>query len=353
MTVLAAVVLVVGILELATRAIVWSKTLITANSGAATTFHPTRGIQLKPNYKAAGISINSHGIAGPEFDIEGDPRAIRILAIGDSVTYSPPATNYSRVLERRLKGYLPDARIEVIAAAVSGYTSSDALDWYDEFLHKLNPDIAIVHLGWNDIHQFHPFGLRDKNERLSYRERTALGILMEHVYFLRLPGAVTARLEKSRPVDTSPLTPEEIRILDGFTPRHFEVNLESLTRKLEARGSVVYLVVPAGLITYPPTPEELAKMHFPSGMGNKVEIYKSVYEKYVAALGRVSATTGAGLIDLRALIRTAEVRRIFDDSMHIGTEGAERFGNHVAEALKAQVYEIHMRKARAAVPKKA
>ena len=248
-------------------------------------------------------------------------------------------------MEERLRGFFPDASIEVVVGAVGGYSSNDALDWYDDFLHKLNPDVAIVHLGWNDMGQFHPFGLRYKNENLAYQGRTVLGTMMENLYFLRIPYVAIGRWERSRPVDTSPLTTEESRVLDEFAPRHFETNLETLVRKLKDRGSVVYLVVCAGLITYPPTPDELRRMHFPRGMKKKLAIYKSVYVKYTESLERVAGITRTPLIDLRELIRGAEERRIFTDTVHIDTEGAERFGNYMADAIRPGVREIRARKA--------
>jgi lysophospholipase L1-like esterase len=282
---------------------------------------------------------------GPEFEIQRDTRTTRILTIGDSVTFWPAERNYPRVIEERLRESYPQDAIEVLVAAVGGYSSTDALDWYDEFLHRLKPDVAIIHLGWNDMGQFHPFGLRYKNERLAYRERTLVGRMVENLYFLRIFYVVSGRLERSRPVDMSPLTAEEIRILEGFTPTHFKANLEALIGKLKDRGSAVYLAVCAGLITYPPTAEELPRLHFPRGMNKKLGIYQRVYTKYVEIIEQVGASTHTPLIDLRELVRTPDERRIFTDTMHTGAEGAERYGTFMARIIRPKVEEIRMRRA--------
>jgi len=323
-----------------------SNTVLNMNIGGIKEYHPTRRAQLKQNYKAEGISINSYGILGPEFKLQPNPKGIRILTIGDSVTFSPPQKNYSKILGEKLSAYFPGESIEVIVGAVPGYSTYESLDWYDEFLHKLKPDIAIIHLGWNDMGQFHPFGLRYKNERMSYQSRSWIGSLMENFYFLRVPYFFIGRIEKSTTVDTSPLTPEEKLILDKFVPIHYAANLKTLIKKLKEQNITVYLSTLAGLITYQQTDEELSKMHFARGMKNKLEIYRAVYEKYEEALEEVSISTETELIDLRTLIRNPGQRNIYTDTMHINTKGSEVYGNYFAETIKMDVQEILIEKAR-------
>ena len=301
-------------------------------------------MQLKKNYKAGGMSINSYGILGPEFKLEPNPKGIRILSIGNSVTFLPPKRNYSRVLEEKLSAYFPNNDVEVIVGAVPGYSSYETLNWYNEFLHELRPDIAIIYIGWNDIGQYHPFGLRYKNEGLSYQKRSLIGSLMENLYILRIPYFLIGRIERSKPVDTSPLTSEEKGILDDFLPTHYTTNLKTLIQKLKEQGSTVYLLTLAGLITYPQTDEELARMHFARGMKRKLEIYKAVYKKYEEALEEVSISTETPIIDLRELIRSASQRDILTDTMHINVKGAELYGNYIAETIKTKVGEILMLK---------
>jgi len=323
-----------------------SNTVLNINIGGIKTYHPTRRAQLKANYKAEGISINSYGILGPEFKLQPNPKGIRILTIGDSVTFSPPQKNYSKVLEEKLTAYFPSNSIEVITGAVPGYSTYESVDWYNDFLYKLKPDIAIIYLGWNDIGQFHPFGLRYKNERLAYQERSWIGSLMENIYLLRVPYFFIGRIENQKKVDTSPLTLEEKGILDKFAPTHYTTNLKILIQKLKEQGSIVYLSTLAGLITYPQTDEELAKMHFARGMKRKLEIYRAVYEKYEEALDEVSRSTETQLIDLKSLIRNPSQRDIFTDTMHINVKGSEVYGNYIAEIIKMKTEELLVQKAR-------
>lgn len=315
-------------------------TIFNINIGGYVKYHPTRGTQLKENYISKNIKINSYGILGPELEIVKHPEAVRILTIGDSVSFAPPERNFSRVLEEKLKTFFPNNHIEVICGAVPGYCSYKALDWYNEFLNKLNPDIAIIYLGWNDMGQYNPFGLRYKNESLSYRKRTWVGALMENLYFLRIPYFLIGRIERTRPVDISPLTPKERDVLDNFVPTHYKANLTSLIQKLKKQGTAVYLVSLAGLNTYSPTNDELNRMGFARGTHKKLAIDKAVYIKYMAAVEEVHKNTETPIIDLRETIRSEEQRKIFTDTVHINIEGAEYFGNYIAVFIKQTVEGI-------------
>ena len=60
------------------------------------------------------------------------------------MTFSPARRNYPRVLEEELDRFFGEQSVEVIVGAVPGYSSFEALHWYDEFLHLLKPDITII-----------------------------------------------------------------------------------------------------------------------------------------------------------------------------------------------------------------
>ena len=332
-------VVVLALAEIATRLVFTSNTALNINIGGFKAYHATRGTQLKKDYTAGDIRINSLGILGPEIDVEPRPGVIRILAIGNSVTFSPAPRNYPRVLEERLRDMFPGEEIEVVVGAVPGYSSYEALDWYEELLHELEPDITTIYLGWNDMGQFHPYGLRYKNERL-YQDRTLLGRLMEYSYLMRVPYFFGGRIERSRPVDLTPMDADQRRELDAFKPTHFETNLESLIAQLRTAGSDVYLIGLAGLVTGTPTDEELSRMHFPRNMNKKLALYKAVYDKYAASLANVARRTDTPVINLGPLIRTPEQRLIFTDTMHINPEGAELYGAFLAAELRPAVAAI-------------
>lgn len=331
-------VLLLALLEGATRLIFSSNTVLNINIGGFKEFHPSRRAALKPNYEAGTISINSHGLAGPEFEIERSANQIRILCIGDSVTFSPPQ-NYCRILEDILQDRFADVDIEVIVAAVPGYSSYEALDWYEEFLNKLRPDIATIYLGWNDMGQYHPFGLRYKNERL-YREQTLLGWLMERSYAARIPYFFLGRMEQSRPIDLSPLTDAERAILETFYPQHYEDNLETLIRRLQEAEASTFLISLTGLIALDPDEQEIAIMHMPRNLGRKLSLYKAIHSKYQQALLKVSRQTGTPIVDMTPTVENTDRLDVFTDTMHISATGARLYADVLADELNTLVSQI-------------
>ncbi|MFA5196677.1 MAG: GDSL-type esterase/lipase family protein [Bacteroidales bacterium] len=329
----------VTIAEIIIRVVAARSNVFNINIGAAMDFHPTRGTQLKANYKAEGISINSFRILGPEIELKPNPSGIRILTIGDSTSFHPQSRNYSRVLEDKLKEYFPGHNIEVIVGAVPGYNSYKALDWYKEFLYKLNPDITIIYIGWNDILSIHPF---NKTELL--RQNIKARSFLQKLYVVRLPYYFMREYERKKATDLSPLSAEERNTINHFYPYHYSNNLKIMIEKLKNQGSLVYLITLPGLITYNPTNDELKRMYYGVGMNNKFALYKAVYNKYHKVLEEVAASTNTPTIDLREIIKSPEQREIFTDTMHFNMAGSEVFGNYIANYLKADLNKMIVRK---------
>jgi hypothetical protein len=89
---------------------------------------------------------------GKKFDKEKDPGTIRIMTLGGSTTYGfcvETKDTYPFQLEKILneKGY----NVEVINAAVSGYTTMHSLINYMLNLVYLEPDIVYIYHGINDV----------------------------------------------------------------------------------------------------------------------------------------------------------------------------------------------------------
>ena len=92
------------------------------------------------------------------------PGTVRIVCLGDSVTFgfacrSSGLTNrqnmigwlpYPMLLEKQLRAANPTRNIEAITMAVPGYTSHQGLAWLRRDINKLKPDLLVVSFGWND-----------------------------------------------------------------------------------------------------------------------------------------------------------------------------------------------------------
>lgn len=108
---------------------------------------------LKPGYEVRGnrfhITINSHGFRGDEFTIQKPPNTIRIVCLGASTTFSGEATTnaatWPGLLQQHLQKDFPDVKVEVINAAVPGYTAADNLKNLKHRVLALDPDLVIYY----------------------------------------------------------------------------------------------------------------------------------------------------------------------------------------------------------------
>jgi lysophospholipase L1-like esterase len=123
--------------------------------------HPYRVYTLIPGARSqtGRISINSHGFRGPEIELHKPTDTVRIACLGDSTTFGDTATTdghtYPAHLERLLREHYAKSggrpsRIEVINAGVPGYTTLEALIYFETKLLDYQLDAAVFDLGVHD-----------------------------------------------------------------------------------------------------------------------------------------------------------------------------------------------------------
>jgi lysophospholipase L1-like esterase len=139
-----------GILRLA-----WDDYYLRAPRGNVE-FHPVRGwtntpgvrVEFgKPEYRVM-LAHNSLGFRGPEISAAKPRGRVRILALGDSMTYGLGAENdetFSAVLEQL------DPTLEVINGGVPAYSPAEELLLLKEWGPALSLDIVLVGFLWNDL----------------------------------------------------------------------------------------------------------------------------------------------------------------------------------------------------------
>ncbi len=139
------------------------------------------GWKLMPNLQTAHwdftpVSTNRQGMRYfKNIELKQKDTA-RVIVLGDSVVfgYRVPVAwpekpdDYDRtwlpfpaLMEVRLRELNPTKKIEVIPLAVPGYSSSQGLKWLERDIAWLEPDLVIVHFGWNDTE------LQEKSDRLA------------------------------------------------------------------------------------------------------------------------------------------------------------------------------------------
>jgi lysophospholipase L1-like esterase len=119
--------------------------------------------ELVPNARQASyigvpVAINSLGLRDRELDRPKPPRTVRIVGVGDSVTFGYGVRlddTFLKVLERRLNATAPNGpRYEVVNAGIE----ATGLDYYHGFIQSaapaLEPDLVLVNLALNDIAEY-------------------------------------------------------------------------------------------------------------------------------------------------------------------------------------------------------
>lgn len=100
------------------------------------------------------LKFNSRGFRGDEFSTAKEENTYRILAFGGSTTYCAGNNDetWPGYLEKALNNRVKDGRhFEVINCGVPNWRSiHDLLRFKNEGIH-LQPDLIILHTGWNDL----------------------------------------------------------------------------------------------------------------------------------------------------------------------------------------------------------
>lgn len=116
------------------------------------------GWRLRPNSRQnwgyVDVDINKKGVIGPEIPYKRDGSSMRILYIGDSVTFGFGLKDYNftypyavgRILEKEYQ-----RKMETINAGVDGYSTWQYLEYLRKEGIKYKPDIVIVGFVLNDV----------------------------------------------------------------------------------------------------------------------------------------------------------------------------------------------------------
>lgn len=109
------------------------------------------------------IENNSEGLRGPERSAAGGADVVRILCIGDSITFGfnvDQPDPYPRQLEALLARRHPAQRFEVVNAGVPGWSWLQGLRFLELDGLAMRPDVVVIGHGTND--QFLPAKVTDE-----------------------------------------------------------------------------------------------------------------------------------------------------------------------------------------------
>lgn len=128
--------------EVACRTTLWLRT------PEAMVFDPEIIYRLQPNSTAHGITYNSEGCIGDDFNTD-DPSKIEVLLLGGSTSFS---ISYVTQLKDQLVAKLavPSDSIKVMSCGRPRYTSYVNKVILERFLSRFKPEVVALYLGIND-----------------------------------------------------------------------------------------------------------------------------------------------------------------------------------------------------------
>jgi len=273
------------------------------------------------------LRINQDGIRGSEIDKKHS--RLRILTLGDSVTFGLDSVTYPRILE----GALDKAGFsaEVINGGVEGYAPRNLLYEIDRYV-SLRPEVVTIFIGWNALYS--PILWLEKSEQ-TVRTLWFIRNLKRNLY-RKFKGERAYAKEMLARTPQPDAQSSEVMYADEYSP-NFLGKIEEIIDRFQANGSRVYLLTLPGLFASDeyPTLKALKIGHLPAFTMNPYVLAK-VTERYNESLRDLASRRGLGLIDLASWSeRNLSPREhFFTDSVHLTREGLIRIGGFIADQLK-------------------
>lgn len=121
-------------------------------TGQRVIYDPELGYRLNPGWKDEnGRGVNALSIRHAEIAMPKPAGLFRLVVLGDSIPWGKGVFGFVDDIAQRIEG---PRRVEVINAAVSGYTSFQELGFLKRFVEQVDPDLVVWTYCLNDNHKF-------------------------------------------------------------------------------------------------------------------------------------------------------------------------------------------------------
>jgi hypothetical protein len=291
----------------------------------------------RPGYSAKGgridIEINSLGFRSDEIARVKPPHTIRIATLGASTTFcaesSSNRTTWPMRLQAKLQAVYPSVKIEVVNAAVGGYTSEENLKSLEHRVLPLGPDLVIYYEANNEIVKdtralATQEGIGDTDRQPSYVGAISKYSLLVDLAYKNLVIAARSRAGSAHKIDRVPPN----------LPDHFLSVLDAMRADLEPRH--VPLVLSTFLVKYRRDQDrttqisnaDVAFFYMPwmsiDGMLDAMDVYNQAILDYA---GR----RGLPVVDDRTAIAPDAAH--YSDCMHLLDPGSEAMAERFSRFL--------------------
>jgi lysophospholipase L1-like esterase len=294
-----------------------------------------RDVFLTTTISKISLNINNYGLRGAPVT---EKKKIRLLCIGDSVTFgwgaSADSTTYPYFLSRELS----DLNIEVINAGMPRFNSMDLLDLYITKLILLKPDYIILLAGWNDL----AYEMVSVKEKASVaRHFTFSTLLAESFNTVKCANIIKEKLQ-SLSKNSKKITFSEEQIINQRENARDDIRWESFDEYERILNSFISLIqnestVPI-LLTLPNFLNE--KMSFEEKKTmlphllkwNDVSYngWRLMVDRANNIIRKVASERQVFLIDIDKKIEY----KYFVDVCHLNDEGNRLFADLIADKIK-------------------
>jgi lysophospholipase L1-like esterase len=295
-------------------------------------------LELVPNVRSTKsgheFRINSAGLLGPEFEKHPRGGVYRIIAVGDSCTFSDGLwrLSYPALLASLLNGGATEGRYEVLNAGIEGYDSASALDRIRREIVEYRPQLVVVYVGWNDFMKVDP------SNAAATGRHAWLARAMERSYLVRAYRKLL--FFHLRPLFMEPGVGQGVEgaaRFSGFAPARYAANLTAIVAELRARDIKPVLLTLPTAVRAGMTREEIRRQNifFPFYAGSySVAEFLELHRAYNGVVRSVGARLDVQVLDLDAIFNERDKRLLFWDTMHPSRSGQRLIAESLYRALK-------------------
>jgi lysophospholipase L1-like esterase len=242
------------------------------------------------------------GAVHPRRPLPPDRGVPRVLLLGDSCTrLAVDSLPYPAMLQEAL-----GSKVEILTAAVPGYSSYQGLAWLRSQLLAVRPDLVVVYFGWNDHWRATGRTDRDYAASLSPGRLRLLSLLR------RRPTIPPLRV----PADD------------------YRANLTAIVAEVTAAGGrVLFVRAPSNL-----TPEARGRL-VQTGYTLMADDPVALHRAHLRILDDVAAAAGAAVLDADAIFAgtPAAAPLLHRDGIHLTAAGHRLMATILAETIARDV----------------